>query len=160
MTMPVQPLIRTENADNRRYAPRYTVRVPASGSDGIAAFKVCIQSISTTGFSIEAPVELKVGSPIEIDLPGAGPTPARVMWSNGMTSGCVVEEPLDKSVVSATRLKGEPVAAEAPPVESSPPEIVLETQPQRWPGAVRVVFVLGAGAAAWALVLAAITALN
>ena len=151
---------KTSAIRNRRYAPRYAVRLPASGSDGASAFEVCIRSISATGLSIEAPIELKVGRTFEIELPGAGPTPARVMWSDGFIGGCVFETPLPKAVVSATRLKGYPVSADAPVADSAPTDVLLVDEGPRWSGLVRLPVAFAAGLGAWAMAALAFSILG
>ena len=146
-----------KQADNRRGAPRYALRLPATAADAEADFDVCIRSIAVGGLAFETDAELATGSRAMVDLPDRGATGVRVIWRNGQLYGCAFDEPIPASVVSATRLKGYPEAGEQAPAGSA---LVLTGRPRIWPGAVRLAIALGGAAAAWGLVLVGINALG
>ena len=141
---------------SRRYAPRYALHLPASGADAGTSFDACIRTISTTGLSIEASTDLETGGRAEIDLPGNGLTPVTVIWRDGRLSGCIFDAPITKSIVAATRLKGDPVsqvpAAAAPMATSAE----LTGTDRRWSGSARLLIAISAALAAWAIFLAPI----
>jgi len=145
----IRSLVRAEGASNRRYAARYPVRLPASGTDAASSFDACIRSISATGMSIDASSEFKVGDVIEIDLPGVGPTSAKVMWSDGAVVGCKFDTPLDRSVLSSIRLNSYPASAS---MNCGGSAVVLVDADQRWSGPARLAVVVSAALAAWCLV--------
>jgi hypothetical protein len=90
----------------RREAERYAVRLSAAGQVDEHCFDVCIDSISFTGIAIEVPMELAVGSRVEIALPGAETASATVRWTDGQRSGCAFDRPIRKATLSAARLQG------------------------------------------------------
>lgn len=152
-------LVQTDSGTNRRYAPRYALRLLSQGTDQANSFDVCIQSISVTGVSIEVPLELAVGSRVEIALPGSGATQATVIWSDGMLSGCLFDAPISSGVLSAARLKGYPVTAESAVEGSELLSSLLVSDARRWPGSVRLALVAVAAIAAWGLVAGIVSAL-
>lgn len=73
----------------------------ASGGDA----SVLIHNASETGLLIETAADLDEGERIEVDLPEAGPTEARVVWSSGTLHGCRFEAPIAKGALSAAELR-------------------------------------------------------
>lgn len=149
-------IAKTENAANRRYAPRYAFRLLSQGIVQADSFEVCLQSISITGASIEAPVELAVGSRVELVLPGAGSTLATVVWSDGQFSGCLFDTPISRATLSAARLKGGPVTADDASEAAELPADLLLSEPQRLPGAWRLGIAVGAALGTWGLIAGAV----
>ena len=147
-----QRIVQAEGATNRRYAPRTVLRVMSQGADQSTSFEVCIQTISITGISIESPHELKVGSRVEIVLPGTGPASATVKWSEGMISGCQFDAPISQGAVSAVRLKGYPVTREADAATGQYRTALLGSDEHRLPGAQCLAVLVVTPLAAWALV--------
>ncbi|MDP2129403.1 MAG: PilZ domain-containing protein [Erythrobacter sp.] len=139
-------------ASNRRYAPRYAVRLPATGTDAASSFDACVNSISSTGMSIQAPIELKVGDVIEIDLPSAGLTSATVIWSDGAVGGCKFVTPLERSVLSSIRLNSYPTSDSMNGCASA---VELVDADRRWAGSTRLALIISAALAAWSLVVTA-----
>ncbi|MDZ4139476.1 MAG: PilZ domain-containing protein [Erythrobacter sp.] len=141
-----------KGASNRRYAPRYAVRLPAVGTDAASSFDACINSISSTGMSVQVPIELKVGEVIEIDLPSAGLTSAKVIWSDGAVGGCNFDTPLERSVLSSIRLNSYPTSDSMNGCASA---VELVDADRRWAGSTRLVLIISAALAAWSLVVTA-----
>ena len=155
-TMQNQPAIPVSTSpDGRRSAPRYALRLAASGAAAEQTFSACVRSISTTGLALEAEPPLTRGIHAEIDLPGNGPTAFTVVWQNGDLSGCAFDAPIPASVVSATRLKGYPESGE---ISVSVP-MLLTAERRRWRGTVRLAIAIGAGLGAWAIAIGGIAAL-
>lgn len=66
---------------------------------------VLIRDLSPHGFRIEASAALKVGDPLQIDLPEAGLVEARIVWNKGRSFGCAFVAPVSKAAVSAALLR-------------------------------------------------------
>ena len=70
---------------------------PASGG----TTGVLVHNISATGLLLQCDTPLEKGERIEIDLPEAGPTAARIVWASGRLFGCAFERPLSQAALSA-----------------------------------------------------------
>src|SRR5689334_23686740 len=66
---------------------------------------VLIHNLSQNGLLIETLAPLKLGETIEVELPEAGATPARIVRSDGDHYGCRFIEPISKGSVSAALLR-------------------------------------------------------
>ncbi|UIP07651.1 helix-turn-helix domain-containing protein [Erythrobacter sp. SDW2] len=110
-------LVPTSNADSGRDSPRRAVRLATEGlrANGEETL-VRLHNISASGLMLESDVRLEKGEKVMIDLPLAGPTPARVVWRSASLHGCRFDQPLSLAVLSASELK----SAIAPP-EQTPP---------------------------------------
>lgn len=87
--------------------PRRKLRLEVEGklaSGG--ATNVQVHNISTTGLLLESAVALAVGERIEVDLPHAGPSRAKVIWSSGKLFGCQFHTPISNAALSAAQLRG------------------------------------------------------
>ena len=73
----------------RARAPRRTLRLEALGelASGARA-TVLIHNVSTTGLLLQTSAALTQGEEIDLELPLAGATRARVVWTNGTFYGC------------------------------------------------------------------------
>lgn len=93
--------------DRRRSARRRLLleidAAPGSGHTGA----VLVHDISATGMLVECDAALPEGETIEVDLPQAGPTLARIAWQSGQFHGCEFATPLSEAALSAARLKGQ-----------------------------------------------------
>ncbi|PKP96797.1 MAG: XRE family transcriptional regulator [Alphaproteobacteria bacterium HGW-Alphaproteobacteria-13] len=67
-----------------------------------------IRNISETGLLLESGSTLAVGDRLEIDLPHAGGTWAKVVWTSDRLLGCRFDAPLSSATLSAVRLRGTP----------------------------------------------------
>lgn len=86
--------------------PRRTLLFDTEGttaSGGVAG--VLVHNISANGLLLECGAALESGEAIEIDLPEAGPTPAKVMWASGQLYGCAFERPISSAALSAAQLR-------------------------------------------------------
>ncbi|QIL02295.1 PilZ domain-containing protein [Sphingomonas sinipercae] len=95
--------------DDRRSAPRRAlllgIRVGASGT------QIRILNLSTTGLLLEAADSvLQPGELIDVDLPHAGRTPAKVVRIDGVFMGCEFVRPITRASVSAALLMAQPMA--------------------------------------------------
>jgi len=86
--------------------PRRKISLKASGtlSSG-AATDVIVHNISATGMLIECRHTLAISESLEIDLPGAEETRAKVVWMSGRLHGCQFIKPVSKAVLSGAQLR-------------------------------------------------------
>lgn len=107
-------------SDDARRAPRRTLRFLASGSLASGeATNVIVHNVSATGLLLESRLALAEGETIVIDMPQAGPVPARVIWQSGALTGCRFDAPVSAAALSAAQLRGaidHEVEIEAAPV--------------------------------------------
>jgi transcriptional regulator with XRE-family HTH domain len=88
--------------------PRKTLRLESrSETAGGSEAPVTVHNISATGLLLETEAPLHAGEGLAIDLPEAGLTPARVIWSSGGLHGCAFDEPLTAAVLSAAQLRSQ-----------------------------------------------------
>lgn len=88
--------------------PRKTLRLESRGetAEGSEA-PVTVHNISATGLLLETDAPLEAGEGLAIDLPLAGLTPARVIWSSGGLHGCAFDSPISSGVLSAAQLRSD-----------------------------------------------------
>lgn len=82
---------------------------------------VSIHDISTTGLLLESKVPLTAGEKIEIELPHAGSTAAKIVWSSGQLFGCQFDSPITTAALAAAQLRGGTGPA-TPPKPTAPDE--------------------------------------
>ena len=90
------------------------LRVSAYSSDDVAV--ALILNVSETGLLIETGLKLAVGETLNVDIPEASASTARVVWTEGLRAGCEFANPVATAAVSAARLKS-PVEAADPTYE-------------------------------------------
>jgi transcriptional regulator with XRE-family HTH domain len=78
---------------------------------------VAIHDISATGLLLESKLALTAGEKIDIDLPHAGTTSAKIVWASGQLFGCQFDAPITTAALSAAQLRSK--AGQAAP--SKPP---------------------------------------
>lgn len=78
-----------------------------------------VLNLSETGLLVQSSASLKVGQPIEVDIPHAGQRSATVVWDNGQLFGCQFDEPITRAAVSAAQLQSIPARTTT--------EVVVET---------------------------------
>ncbi len=89
--------------------PRRILHLEAEGAlPSGARTNVRVHNVSTTGLLLESTIRLAIGERIEIDLPHAAATWARVIWTSDDLSGCQFEEPITPAVLSAAQLRSVP----------------------------------------------------
>ena len=85
---------------------RHTLRLQLQGAkptgDDVA---VQVHNISATGLLIESDVALELGDRIEIGLPHAGATWAKVIWTSARIHGCQFDTPISPATLSAAQLR-------------------------------------------------------
>lgn len=104
---------------------RRTLRLRLQGRADGGDLNVSVHNISATGLLLEGDAALAVDDRIDIDLPHAGVTRARVIWVSGALYGCQFETPISSATLSAAQLRAvvsgdrtEDVSANEPTDES------------------------------------------
>lgn len=95
-----------EEAEGRLREPRRKLQLEARGAlpSGDAS-SVLIHDISATGLLIESPLALAIDERIEVELPHAGATWAKVVWHSGKLFGCQFDAPVSAAALSAAQLR-------------------------------------------------------
>jgi len=94
-------------ASEKRRTARRTLRLEVGVvADAAGAARMVIHDLSPTGLLVEAEDGPPIGEKLQIELPGAGSFPAKVMWSSGRFVGCKFDQPLPQAAISAALLKG------------------------------------------------------
>lgn len=97
---------RPQAADGQPRAERRRLLLQARGtlqSGGDTA--VIVHNFSDTGLLLESREELEIDDVIELELPEAPGTGARVVWASGRLYGCAFENPLPQAALSAVQLR-------------------------------------------------------
>lgn len=88
--------------------PRRVLRLEALGQTaGGDPARVLVHNISANGLLLESKMPLAPGERIDIDLPHAGTTYARIIWSSGHFFGCQFDAPISTAALSAAQLRAE-----------------------------------------------------
>ena len=99
-------LEQTAHGAGSRRGSRRALRLETVGSalagDTVA---VIVHNISATGLLFEGGPELALGERIEIELPEAGLTEARLIWTSGAIHGCQFDHPISAATLSAAQLR-------------------------------------------------------
>lgn len=107
---------------NKRGAVRRTLKLQVGPADEAVGIRVLIHNISEGGMLIETAAGLSVGETLDLDLPHAGPTEARIVRSDGRYFGCRFVSGISKGSVSAALLRSP--AEPQPAVEAVAPRAV------------------------------------
>lgn len=67
---------------------------------------VLIHNVSESGLLMESQAELKIGEKIDIEMPHAGVTRAKIIWNSGNLYGCQFDVPVSSATLSAAQLRG------------------------------------------------------
>ncbi|SKB70702.1 helix-turn-helix domain-containing protein [Sphingopyxis flava] len=87
-------------------SPRRTLRLQLPGAKATGDdLMVQVHNISASGLLIESEVALAIGERIEIDLPHAGPTGARIIWNSAHIYGCQFDTAITSATLSAAQLR-------------------------------------------------------
>lgn len=90
---------------NSRSARRkLRLQLQGTGASGVEV-EVLVHNISATGLLLEGKATLAPGDAIEIGLPHAGATRARVVWASGTLYGCQFDAPISPATLSAAQLR-------------------------------------------------------
>lgn len=85
---------------------RRTLRLQLQGAKATGGeVAVLVHNISATGLLIESDVALDLGDRIEIGLPHAGTTWAKVIWTSTRIYGCQFDTPISAATLSAAQLR-------------------------------------------------------
>src|SRR5215203_5700229 len=144
---------------SRRGATRRKLSLQAEGLvSNSSAAEVTIHDLSVTGLLLETSAELTRGEELDVYLPEAGATRARVIWSSGRYFGCQFDHPISSAVMSAAVLRSRPVAAKTMARSEPDPTKGVDTEFQLSLGArLRIILALAIGCwvviglAAWAV---------
>ena len=129
---------------DQRSSHRCTLELHASGASGSEGdIAVLIHDLSFTGLHIETSAEIAVGDTLEVELPEAGSSPARVVWNRGSHFGCEFLTPIPKSAISAALLKN-PIQRGGSQFSETADKLPLRT---------RLFIMLGLALASWVVVL-------
>ncbi|MBA3512422.1 PilZ domain-containing protein [Sphingomonas sp.] len=102
-----------DSTANRRASPRRTLRLQALGTTSSQhAAEVAIHDLSRTGLLLETSAELAPGERIDVELPEAGRTEAKVIWSSGRFFGCKFKQPIPPAALSSAILRSPPEPAD------------------------------------------------
>ena len=102
-----------DSTGNRRSAARRMLRLQALGATASQAdAEVIIHDLSLAGLLIETSAGLAAGERIDVDIPEAGPSEAKVVWSSGRFYGCKFRRPLPPAALSSAILRSPPPAAD------------------------------------------------
>ena len=81
----------------RRAVPRRRLKLDIAGStQSKSDIEVIVHDLSVTGLLMEAAVDLHTGDQLVVDIPGAGPADAVVMWVSGNYFGCEFTQSIPK----------------------------------------------------------------
>ena len=112
----MQPLsaeILTEQViGDQRSAVRRSLRLGVSASSSGNVAMALILNISERGLLVETLVELAVGETLQVDIPEANASTARVVWTEGFLAGCEFVDPVSTGAVSAVQLRSSIAAAD------------------------------------------------
>jgi hypothetical protein len=90
--------------DNRRFGPRYPVRVAGDLHDGTsAALKIAVGNLSAGGCRFSARRAVQAGAYVTLALGSAGYYDGRVVWNEGGDHGVAFEHPLHPAVLDHIR---------------------------------------------------------
>ena len=102
-----------DSTGNRRSAARRTLRLQALGATAAQAdAEVIIHDLSRTGLLIETSAGLAAGERIDVEIPEAGPTEAKVLWNSGRFFGCKFRRPIPPAALSSAILRSPPQPAD------------------------------------------------
>lgn len=117
---------RKHEASAARRSSRRGVQLKVNRVDSGSPQELLVLNLSETGLLVQSSAALKVGQPIEVDIPHAGQRAATVVWDNGQLFGCQFDQPISRAAVSAAQLQSIPVRTRAEPAEIASP---AETEP-------------------------------
>lgn len=91
-------------AKSRSARRKLRLQLQGTGASGVEV-EVLVHNISATGLLLEGEATLALGDAIEIGLPHAGATRARVIWASGSLYGCQFDAPISPATLSAAQLR-------------------------------------------------------
>ena len=122
-----QPLLAEILRDERGHV-RCTVRLSAEVGGTFASSQSLIYDLSETGLQLKSDIEFEIGETLNVELPLAGSTQARIVWNDKNVYGAEFVEPVSKATVSAALLSSHPFT-KAEGEETTIEELVIGTNP-------------------------------
>jgi hypothetical protein len=103
----------SDSTSNRRSAARRTLRLQAVGATASQAdAQVLIHDLSLTGLLLETSAGLSAGERIDVEIPDAGLTEAKVVWNSGRFFGCEFRRAIPPAALSSAILRSPPQSSE------------------------------------------------
>ncbi|MGF7155222.1 helix-turn-helix domain-containing protein [Novosphingobium gossypii] len=104
--MPIAAHFEANDAAGQPRAERRRLLLETQGSlqSGVST-QVVLHNFSETGVLLESDVDLEIGETLELDLPDAIHTRARVIWASGKLYGCAFETPIPSATLRAAQLR-------------------------------------------------------
>ncbi|MEO5587721.1 MAG: helix-turn-helix domain-containing protein [Novosphingobium sp.] len=100
-----------EDSPDKGGEARESRRILRLEAEGLTASgdraRVLVHNISANGLLLESETSLTQHERIDIDLPQAGPTAARVIWASDSFFGCQFDAPISTAALSAAQLRSE-----------------------------------------------------
>lgn len=131
--------LQPRDSTERRVASRRQLKLDVAGSlQSVGEIEVAVHDLSATGLLIEAAADLETGDTLEVEIPGAGPAVAVVVWTSGRFFGCEFAQPISKAALSAAALRSAPQRPSISQADSAfaqnlqleqPPRIELDFAP-------------------------------
>jgi len=106
VAMPIAAHFEAVNGTGHPRAERRRLLLETQGAleTGVET-QVVLHNFSETGVLVESQVELEIGEGLELDLPDAPQTRARVAWASGQLYGCAFDAPVPSSALRAAQLR-------------------------------------------------------
>ena len=147
----------TEDYGNRRYSDRQLLKLQVAGvlADG-PGVDVFIHDLSRSGLLIETWANLTVGTQIEVDLPEAGKTMARVVWSTGRYFGCQFNASIPSAALSAAILKNPVAVPRSTPQAAPAAALITHDLDDVLSLGTRMRIIIGLATAAWAAIFVSV----
>ena len=89
---------------SQRRGERRTLQLEVRASPPQDGSRALVHNLSERGLLVETAAAVEIGDIIELDLPQAGTSAARVVWITGSFLGCEFTNPLPRAAVSAALL--------------------------------------------------------
>lgn len=92
------------DSGTERRSKRRTLKLEVDASAVDSGSRSYVLNLSETGLLLESKSRLETGDTIEVELPHAGISIARVVWTNEAFAGCEFAVPISTATVSAALL--------------------------------------------------------
>ncbi|MEE4453272.1 helix-turn-helix domain-containing protein [Novosphingobium resinovorum] len=104
--MPIAAHFEATDAAGRPRAERRRLLLETHGAleSGVET-QVTLHNFSATGVLLESRVELEIGETLDLDLPEAPQSRARVVWASDKLYGCAFETPIPSATLRAAQLR-------------------------------------------------------
>lgn len=104
--MPIAAHFDANDAAGRPRAERRRILLETQGSlESGASMQVVLHNFSESGVLLESSVELEIGETLDLDLPDATHTRARVIWASGKLYGCAFDAAIPSATLRAVQLR-------------------------------------------------------